>query len=58
MKINLQILEEGSQLKRRIYKDDQKIKNLKQIVIKDLKTRLSARVGAIFVNIRKKKSKC
>jgi hypothetical protein len=38
-------LEESSQLKRKIYKDDQKIKNLKQIVIRDLKAKLSSRVS-------------
>jgi hypothetical protein len=38
-------LEESSQLKRKIYKDDQKIKNLKQIVIRDLKAKMSSRVS-------------
>jgi hypothetical protein len=42
-------LEESSQLKRKIYKDDQKIKNLKQIVIRDLKAKLSSRVSHFVI---------
>lgn len=41
------LMEERAQTSKKLFKDDQKIKSLQQIVVKDLKTRLAKKVVLI-----------